>query len=692
MSLACLIAVAWLALAAPASGEPAEGVSLDSLLREMVDRDAVTRWSSPAFRTAQASSHDRASTSPDDPNTWFANNDWNQFVRVETNGGRREYVLMDQAGPGAVVRFWATWNDAGRAFGPGTLRVYLDGEDAPAIEGSLQKLLDGGGLVGEPLGHGVSPQTPYGQRGHNLYLPIPYARRCKITYEHPEPLEPRTGAQSLYYQIVYRTYDAETPVRTFTTGQLAAAGDLVASVQRRLADSGLGDVELYGGASAGKSLAPGESTTLEHGSGPATIRRLHLRLAADDLPQALRSVVLKMTFDGEQTVWVPAGDFFGVGYEPKDQQTWYTRATAGGDLTAWWVMPFEKDCLIVVENLGDRPVSVAVETDRGAYNWTDRSMHFGATWHQLTDVETQTNAPADHGAFDHNFVTIKGKGVYVGDALTLFDNAAAWWGEGDEKIYVDGEVFPSTFGTGTEDYYGYAWCRPEPFANAFHAQPTGDGNLSRGVSVNARYRLLDGIPFTESLRFDMEIWHWAKTTMNYAPTTFFYVRPGATTNVRPDPASAALKVKRTPEPFRVAGATEGEAMRVAAHTGGTVQVQPDSGWGFSGEKQLWWRDGKVGDALTLRFDVPQAGRYQLAAGLTKARDYGVVRLALNGQPLGRFDGYRPDGVSVAALELGAIDLPAGEQTLVVEVVGADPAAAPGRMFGLDYLKLTRVEP
>jgi hypothetical protein len=32
-----------------------------------------------------------------------------------------------------------------------------------------------------------------------------------------------------------------------------------------------------------------------------------------------------------------------------------------------------------------------------------------------------------------------------------------WWGEGDEKIWVDGEAFPSIFGTGTEDYYAYSW-------------------------------------------------------------------------------------------------------------------------------------------------------------------------------------------------------------------------------------------
>ena len=48
--------------------------------------------------------------------------------------------------------------------------------------------------------------------------------------------------------------------------------------------------------------------------------------------------------------------------------------------------------------------------------------------------------------------------------LHLINYHRGWWGEGDEKIYVDGEDFPSHFGTGTEDYYGYAWCRPEEFA------------------------------------------------------------------------------------------------------------------------------------------------------------------------------------------------------------------------------------
>ena len=143
-----------------------------------------------------------------------------------------------------------------------------------------------------------------------------------------------------------------------------------------------------------------------------------------------------------------------------------------------------------------------------------------------------------------NYVEVTGQGQYVGDTLALMNGINAWWGEGDEKIFIDGETFPSHVGTGTEDYYGYAWCRPEPFHTPFHAQPTGSGNLAGGFSVNSRYRILDAMPFTKSLKFDMELWHWRNTKMNYAPATFWYARPGAVSNVKPDPKTAAEPVAR----------------------------------------------------------------------------------------------------------------------------------------------------
>ena len=57
-------------------------------------------------------------------------------------------------------------------------------------------------------------------------------------------------------------------------------------------------------------------------------------------------------------------------------------------------------------------------------------------------------------------------------------------------MYVDGETFPSHFGTGTEDYYGYAWGRYEPWINhPFVAQPIGDGCYAHiGLAQNTRVR------------------------------------------------------------------------------------------------------------------------------------------------------------------------------------------------------------
>ena len=128
--------------------------------------------------------------------------------------------------------------------------------------------------------------------------------------------------------------------------------------------------------------------------------------------------------------------------------------------------------------------------------------------------------------FDVNYVDLAGQGVYVGDALTVFNTVDAWWGEGDEKIFVDGEEFPSSIGTGTEDYYGYAWCRPEKFSHPFIAQPTGAGNFHPGMTVNMRYRSLDAIPFATEISSNIEMWHWVKTKMNFAMTAFWYVKPG----------------------------------------------------------------------------------------------------------------------------------------------------------------------
>jgi hypothetical protein len=102
-----------------------------------------------------------------------------------------------------------------------------------------------------------------------------------------------------------------------------------------------------------------------------------------------------------------------------------------------------------------------------------------------------------------------------------------WWGEGDEKIFVDREAFPSLFGTGTEDYFGYAWSSTERFSHPYHAQTLAPSSGFAGWFSMNRFLVLDPVPFSSQLRFDLELWHWSDTTVEMSALLFWYARPGS---------------------------------------------------------------------------------------------------------------------------------------------------------------------
>jgi hypothetical protein len=134
----------------------------------------------------------------------------------------------------------------------------------------------------------------------------------------------------------------------------------------------------------------------------------------------------------------------------------------------------------------------------------------------------------------------------------VFSPAPNWYGEGDERIYIDGEKVPSHIGTGTEDYYGYAWGMAHYFSSPFMSTPERDGTTQedwRGYTTDSRLRLLDAIPFRSGLKHDMEIWDGADTQVDYAVGTFWYARPGAESNRAPQPQEAAQALKETAGPL-----------------------------------------------------------------------------------------------------------------------------------------------
>jgi D-arabinan exo alpha-(1,3)/(1,5)-arabinofuranosidase (non-reducing end) len=506
-------------------------ITLDSLLEEMIDREGLARFPDPLYQSLQASSYNRQSVHRDQPG-WFADSDGLGFIRTETIGGKTEWVIMEHDGPGCIARIWTPffYYNLQEHVGP-NIRIYLDGAAEPVIDESLIELLTAKSFVKPPF-------AAFTARAGDLYLPIPFAKGCKITMTR----------KPFYHIINYRAYPPGTAVETFTVARYEAA------------NLGYIGETLY----QAPDITTGPWTAVQSGKhldvklprGPAAVRDLTIRLRADTINTRLRSTVLAMTVDGTETVWCPIGDFFCSADALHPFGMWERTTSEDGTMTCRWTMPYEKSAEIKVLNLGRQPVDIDLSTTVGRWNWDERSMHFHANWRP---DEIVSGTPFQ----DWNFVDIRGKGVYVGDAWTVLNIEDGWWGEGDEKIYVDGawdQGFPTHFGTGTEDYYGWAGgVNPtradefdEPFIANVRVGGLGQAHLTRGYNICTRTRSLDAIPFTQHLRFDMEASFGTQMRepwdlLGYSAVTFWYALPGATCNRGPQPQEATDPIVSIPQ-------------------------------------------------------------------------------------------------------------------------------------------------
>ncbi len=301
-------------------------------------------------------------------------------------------------------------------------------------------------------------------------------------------------------------------------------------------------------------------------------------------------------------------------------------------------MPFKRKCNVSLENIGYEDVEVDyAEITTHPYKWTKNTMYFGSYWKQYSFLKTgeMKNNEGDGYPFDINYVDLKGRGVYVGDCLTLFNTVYAWWGEGDEKIYVDGETFPSHFGTGTEDYYGYAWCRPEVFnGHPFIAQSDGSGNFDPGYTHNLRFRALDAVPFKKSLKFDMEMWHWTKAIIHFSPVTFWYISPKdikmlAPTNLSDASLIVPMKREDIISPVITGHKIEGENMILEKKTGGNFRYSNNVNKGWSNNMQFLWSDLNQADTLSLSFISNNEKMSNVTIKFSKGLHYGIFKLSIN---------------------------------------------------------------
>jgi putative heme-binding domain-containing protein len=165
------------------------------------------------------------------------------------------------------------------------------------------------------------------------------------------------------------------------------------------------------------------------------------------------------------------------------------------------------------------------------------------------------------------------------------------------------------------------------------------------------------------------------------------------------PVQVPLKGPKSPiadSTRRVPDAIEGESLKVLDKTNGTPRNQPMGKFTkdrWSGDDHLWWTGAKPGDRLQLEVPVAAEGVYALEVVLTRAKDYGIVQLSCDDEPLGGpIDLYNsPDVVTTGVLSFPARKMRSGSHTFGIEVVGTNPQAVKSYMVGLDYLRLVPQE-
>lgn len=292
---------------------------------------------------------------------------------------------------------------------------------------------------------------------------------------------------------------AQTKLYEFDNNHLSSRW---ASPENNSAKKGAAGVENSGAKGRAFSfINAGETKPLLDVQGTGVINRIWITVD-DRTPEMLRSLRFEIYWDNETkpAVSVPFGDFFGVGL---GKTTTFENALfsspEGRSFECFIPMPFKKAAKIVVVN------ESATRLDHIFYDvdfeylktWQPDFLYFHAYWHR----DTATTLAKDFELLPH----VTGKGRYVGANIGINSNPIygnAWWGEGEVKMYLDGdEKLPTIAGTGTEDYIGTGWGQGR-FVNNYAGCLLADKDLRQWAYY--RYHVPDPVLFGQECRVTLQ--------------------------------------------------------------------------------------------------------------------------------------------------------------------------------------------
>jgi hypothetical protein len=461
-------------------------------------------------------------------------------------------------------------------------------------------------------------------------------------------------------------------------------------------------------------LAPGEQMTVAELAGPGEIRHLWFTIAGADRRYP-RSLVLRIYWDGAEvpSVETPIGDFFaaGNGMRANVASTPIEVTSYGRALNSYWHMPFRKRARVELLNESKARLTVYCQI-----NWLqlpalpDNTLYFHARYHQEFPVKPFSPYVIFEGA---------GQGQYVGTVLSSQNSLGSWFGESDDRYYVDGEETPSLVGTGTEDYFTDAWnlrLFTHPNAGVTICEPKGvDCRLTC-----YRWQLHAPVIFRKSLKVEIERRSFAEVVdpITGRPKTYdFKYRPDFFSSVafwyqkgiaQPFCKLPPLRERLNPELWI-------EVKDLVDQLGVSPGIKPvvRSNRICQGKTMFYLENDQVGAWLEIPLEIREEGPYSLSVFQVLSGQYGAWKVSLSGQAvhavldpaLDFYDPYVclkenwPESQVYGTLresKLGIIRLLPGRYRLRFECVGSNPLSQvkatrkPGCSLAMDAVSMRKL--
>jgi len=276
-------------------------------------------------------------------------------------------------------------------------------------------------------------------------------------------------------------------------------------------------------------IKAGEAHVLaEEKSGPGTIRRIWVTVS-DRTPRMLRGLRLDCYWDGARkpAVSAPLGDFFCMGLgKTAAFENEYFSSPEGRSFNCCVPMPFKNGMRILVTNTSPNDLQMFFyDVD---YTLGDAHGPDTLYLHAFFNRQNPTQLRKDYEILPH----VKGRGRFLGCNIGVIADTGryfnSWWGEGEAKIYLDGDTtLPTLCGTGTEDYIGTGWFLG-PYAQRYQGCPVADKAGMRFAFY--RLHVPDPVYFAKDIRVTMQqIGCWtpeSKPQMVQSGNTYYLAAEG----------------------------------------------------------------------------------------------------------------------------------------------------------------------